>query len=82
MNPRITDLQGNTLEVGDRVAGAFRVGNVAELRVGEVTGFGERGNELTVEVHWTKRSSYAGTKDVDIHGGIEAGLVRFVKIGN
>lgn len=81
MNPQITDLRGNTLEVGDKVAGAFRIGNVAVLRIGEVTGFGERGNALTVEVHWTLSSLGARVTPIDIHGGIEAGLIRFVKIG-
>lgn len=81
----VEDLLGNPVVPGDTVAGAFRIGNVAVLRVGTVLGFGERGNKLTVKVQWDKTSNpYGGSdaKDVSIFGGIEAELKRFVKIGS
>lgn len=74
----VRDILGQVILEGDEVAAAFRTGNVAELRVGTVLGFGERGNELTVKVRWHKSSGRE--RDVDIIGGIEADLVRFVKI--
>jgi hypothetical protein len=85
----INDLEGNTINPGDRVAGAFRIGNVAVLRTGTVQGFGERGNNVTVIVNWDHDSEYAGRSEswrrlqsaVDITGAIEADKLRFVKIG-
>lgn len=80
MEMEIKDVLGQVIEPGDTIAAAFRTGNIAELRVGTVLGFGERGNELTVKAHWTRGSLYGGT-DIQIHGEIEAQLVRFVKLG-
>lgn len=80
----VKDILGQVILKGDTIAAAFRTGNTAELRVGTVLGFGERGNELTVKTQWHKSSRGYGNntiaQDVDIVGEIEAGLVRFVKI--
>lgn len=74
----VEDVRGNQIVVGDEIAGAFRIGNVAVLRVGSVVGFGERGNKLTVKVQWRDSSrSY----DDEVNGAIEADLKRFVKVG-
>lgn len=76
-NGEVEDVLGSTIRVGDTVAGAFRIGNVAVLRVGTVLGFAERANRLTVRVQWQHSSrSYEG----EIVGAIEADLHRFVKI--
>lgn len=82
----IKDLEGNVIGPGDRVAGAFRIGNIAVLRTGTVLGFGERGNNMTVTVKWDHDSSDVVAYDrkndgVNIVGNIEADKVRFVKIG-
>jgi hypothetical protein len=74
----VEDLLGNPVAVRDQIAGAFRIGNVAVLRVGTVLGFGERGNKLTVKVQWHHDSQYPG----ETVGAIEADLKRFVKIQN
>lgn len=82
----VTDLEDNVIEVGDRVAGAFRIGNIAVLRTGTVQGFGERGNNITVRVEWDHDSEYERYRHMyndpytNVHGGIEADLKRFVKI--
>lgn len=76
----IKDVLGQVVEPGDTIAAAFRTGNIAELRVGTVLGLSERGNELTVKVHWTRSSLYGGN-DTEVYGAIEAQLVRFVKLG-
>lgn len=72
MSNEIIDLNGDVVAVGEPIAAAFRVGNVAELRTGVIEGFGERGNNLTVIVRWDDGSRTSG---------IEAHLRRFVKIG-
>lgn len=78
----VVDILGEQILPGDRIAAAFRLGNIAELRVGTVLGFGERGNNLTVQVQWEISSGSDGNKrDIAKSGGIEADLFRFVKIG-
>lgn len=76
----VVDVLGVPVNPGDRVAGAFRSSNRAILRVGEVISFGERGNRLTVNVRWVRESAEGAGLNVDIVGGIEAELFRFVKI--
>jgi hypothetical protein len=73
----VVDVLGNVVNAGDTVAGAFRIGNTAVLRVGRVLGFGERGNKLTVRVEWLVSSRKS---EGNIVGGIEADLNRFVKL--
>lgn len=75
----VEDLLGNPVQPGDEVVGAFRIGNVAVLRVGTVRGFGERANALTVRVAWHTDSN-DGT--IAKHGAIEAELKRFVKLSS
>jgi hypothetical protein len=77
----IKDLEGNVIQPGDRVAGAFRIGNTAVLRTGTVLGFGERSNRVTVQVRWSSDSGYPGGA-LNIVGAIDATKLRFVKIGN
>jgi hypothetical protein len=77
----IKDLEGNVVVPGDRVAGAFRIGNTAVLRTGLVLGFGERGNKITVQVRWSTGSDYGQNGALNIVGAIEADKLRFVKIG-
>jgi len=77
LNGEVQDVLGTTVKVGDTVAGAFRIGNTAVLRVGTVLGFGERGNKLTVKVEWKVSSRET---EGNIVGGIEADLNRFVKL--
>lgn len=74
----VTDVLGNPINVGDEIAGAFRIGNTAVMRVGTVQGFGERGNKLTVKVKWTTSSR---EYDHEVTGAIEADLQRFVRLG-
>lgn len=82
MSFEVTDLLGNTVSVGDAIAGSFRTGNKAELRTGFITGFGERGNNVTVGVHWRYSSGLGrNSHEIDIHGAIEADLHRFIRIG-
>lgn len=76
----VNDANGNEVGIGDTVAGAFRLGNIAVLRIGEVVGFGERSNRLTVKVKWYVESADQGPQVVNINGAIEADLYRFVKI--
>lgn len=76
----VQDLQGKTISVGDRVAGAFRDSTLAYLRLGTVLGFSERGNKLTVRVQWDTESGARGPHPVDIVGSIDAGLYRFIKL--
>lgn len=73
----VTDVLGNDIKVGDQIAGAFRIGNVAVLRVGVVLGFAERGRKLTVKVQWHHSSQ---KREDEIIGAIEADLTRFVKL--
>lgn len=80
MADSVQDLLGNDVVVGDQVAGAFRIGNTAKLRVGTVLGFGTRGSKDTVKVQWHDESSWDGGKAVNTVGAIEVGLKRFVKI--
>lgn len=86
MSDEIVDLEGNVVQQGDRVAGAFRIGNTAVLRTGTVQGFGERANRLTVKVIWDHDSNYPGPGPLSdawrIKGAIEAELYRFVRIGS
>lgn len=77
VNLEVLDLWDRPLAVGAIVAAAFRTGNVAELRIGKVLGFGERGNALTVRVQWYISSL---NPKIDKIGEIEADLVRFVRI--
>jgi hypothetical protein len=77
----IKDLEGNVVVPGDRVAGAFRIGNTAVLRTGVVLGFGERANKLTVQVRWETTSEYPRGA-TNIVGAIAADKIRFVKIGS
>jgi hypothetical protein len=77
----IKDLEGNVIEPGDRVAGAFRIGNTAVLRTGTVLGFGERANKLTVQVRWENSSEWPRGA-VNIVGAIDAARVRFIKLGS
>lgn len=76
----VTDLLGASVQIGDRIAAAFRIGNVAVLRVGTVLGFGERSNELTIRVQWEQESSGHGPEETAKVGSIEARLARFVKV--
>lgn len=78
----VADVLGQDVEIGDTVAGAFRLGNIAVLRVGTVTGFGERANRLTVKVKWHTESAGNGPEVININGAIEAELYRFVRIGS
>lgn len=81
----VEDLLGNPVQPGDEVVGAFRIGNVAVLRVGTVLGFGERANRLTVRVRWHDSSNPYGGKDPEViekTGAIEAELKRFVKLSS
>lgn len=73
---KVLDVLGNEVKVGDDIAGAFRIGNVAVLRVGTVLGFAQRGRKLTVRVQW-KHSSQS---EADVVGAIEADLTRFVRL--
>lgn len=84
LDGEVTDVLGQTVNAGDQIAGAFRIGNVAVLRVGTVLGFAERGNKLTVRVQWHHQSNEfkGGREEVDIVGAIEAKLTRFVKINS
>lgn len=76
-----TDVVGQTVKVGDRVAVAFRSGNLAELRVGTVTGFGVvnswEGPDDTVRISWEQSSN--GYKVGD--SGVSVQKKRFVKLG-
>jgi hypothetical protein len=76
----IKDLEGNVIQPGDRVAGAFRIGNTAVLRTGVVLGFGERAGGVTVQVRWSADSDYPGGA-LNTVGAISADKLRFVKIG-
>jgi hypothetical protein len=85
MAEQILDLLGQAVDVGDRVAAAFRDSTQAELRTGTIVGFGERGNKLTIIIEWDS-SSYDVTRphsktSVPPVGAIEAGLRRFIRIG-
>ena len=77
----VTDLNGDPVQEGDRIAGAFRAGDVAQLRTGTVLGFGERSGKTTIKVQWEISSgSGRGARAVSTLGQIEAGLKRFVRI--
>jgi hypothetical protein len=81
MSFEVTDLLGKPIAKGDTIAAAFRTGNKAELRVGTVMGFGERGNNVTVAVWWYKSSGFGrNSADIDINGAIEADLHRFIRL--
>jgi len=77
---RVADVTGRAVKVGDRIAAAFREGNVAELRVGHVTGFGERNYygvpRRVVAVDWEDGSGYGRPQSSSIF----ADLQRFVVI--
>lgn len=73
----VTDVLGNPINVGDEIAGAFRIGNTAVMRVGTVLGFGERANKLTIKVKWAYSSR---EYDHEVTGAIEADLQRFVRL--
>lgn len=81
MTESVLDVQGQHVFPGDTIAAAFTVGRSAEIRVGVVTGFGERGanryqeGRVTVLVDWSE-ASYSRTKSSYLY----AGLKRFVKI--
>jgi hypothetical protein len=81
-NDHVSDLNGDSVYVGDRIAGAFRAGDVAELRTGRVLGFGVRSGRPTVKVQWELKSGNSGgARPTSTLGQIEARLLRFVKIG-
>jgi hypothetical protein len=81
LNMEILDIQGVPVQVGDRIAAAFREGNRGELRIGTIMGFGERANKVTVVVVWDLESGYgAGPRKIAVKGAIQADLYRFIKI--
>jgi hypothetical protein len=77
----VYDLLDQPVRKGDKIAAAFRAGDVAQLRTGTVLGFGERSGKVTVKVQWEVQSGYAKYMTTTVIGAIEADLRRFVKIG-
>lgn len=79
------DLLGNTMQVGDTIAAAFRQGNEGVLEVGTITGFSTRmlhGNRVqTILVHWDRIGHGGGVDDRDQDSWIYDHIKRFVKIG-
>lgn len=58
----ITDVSGNDLQPGDRIAVAFREGNQGTLRIGTIIEFSERKADWgcateMIEVEWTGEGS-------------------------
>lgn len=81
LTKEIKDLEGNVIEVGDRIAAAFRTSTQAYLRTGTVLGFGERSNNVTLKVQWDYESIGRGHRTTTV-GFIDSSLFRFVKIGS
>lgn len=64
-----TDVLGNTVIPGDRIAVSFREGNIAQLRIGVVMGFSKRSSAHytdsdTIQVQWTGEGSNWNAKDM------------------
>lgn len=75
----VLDLLGQRVEVGDRIAAAFRCGDAPELRVGTVVGYGyKRGyGYVLLEIKWDHTSVFVPEKSK-----IETHHKRFVRMDN
>lgn len=75
----VLDKLGQRLEVGDRIAVAFRWDNTAELRIGTIIGHGyKRGyNGILLEIEWESQDKWGTTP---VKSKIETHHKRFVKI--
>lgn len=73
----VVDLLGQEVHVGDIIAGAFRESDSGVLKVGEILGFGMRGDNVTIKVQWNHTSGYGKTGRAST---IEAHYARFVLI--